>query len=266
MIDIHKAFKLAEKAIIDNSPTILTAVGVVGSVGTAYLAHQAGYKSAMQLFRHKMETPTKPEEVGLLIEERIQDIPMIEKVRLVWRHYIPVAGVLPLTMGAVVGANRISASRTAALAAAYVLTQDKHEEYKDKVREMMGKKKEEKVVAEIASDKVNANPPPQNIIITNANKVLCLDLWSMTYFESDMETIRKAANDINIQIMNDQYASLSDFYDKLGIEPGRMSDELGWNTDSMLELSFNSVLKDEKTPILTIDFEHQPIRGYGKCY
>lgn len=256
MINIHKAFKLAEKAIIDNSPTILTAVGVVGSVGAVYLAHQAGYKTAVQL--EEWKNYPNPADKPVLSKE--------EKVKRVWRNYIPVAGVLPLTVGAVVGANRISASRTAALAAAYVLTQDKHEEYKDKVREMMGKKKEAAVRTEIAQDKVNANPPPQTVIVNGDNKVLCLDLWSMTYFESDMESIRKAVNDINIQIMNHDYANLSEFYDKLGIEPGRMSDELGWNNDCRLEVSFNSVLKDDKIPVLTIDFEHQPIRGYGNCY
>jgi hypothetical protein len=251
VIDIHKTIKVTEKLIVDNSPTILTAVGVVGVGATAFFSHRAGYAFATDVMAQGVAGKTTPDSNVTIVQRQ-------------WRKYVPAAGAVAITVGAVVGANRISASRTAALAAAYVLTQEKHEEYKSKVYERFGKKKEEEVRADIAQDKVQRGPAP--ITVINADKVPCLDLWSMHYFESDMETIRKAVNDINIQIMNDQYASLSDFYDKLGISPSRMSDELGWNTDSMLEVSFNSVLKDDKIPVLTIDFEHQPIRGYGKCY
>lgn len=253
MLNIHKAIKIAEKLIIDNSPTILTAVGVVGVGGTAVLAHRAGYAYAVDVMGQAAEGKTEPDNNVTIVKRN-------------WRKYVPAVGAGALTVGAVVGANRISASRTVALGAAYALTNDKFAEYRDKVEEKLGVKKSEAIKTDIAQDRVNANPPPQNLIVTGQGKVLCLDLWSMTYFESDMESIRKAVNDINIQIMNSQYASLSDFYAKLGIEPGRMSDELGWNTDSMLEVSYNSVLKDDSIPVLTIDFEHEPIRGYGKVY
>lgn len=249
-MNIHLLRKTAEKLIIDNTPTILTAVGVVGAVGSTVLAWRAGYKTREVLEEN---------------QHFISPLPKKEMASLVYKHHLPVAGVLATTVVSTVLANRVSVSRAAALGAAYALTNEKFGEYRDKVEEKLGRKKEGAIHTEIAQDKVNANPVPQSIIISNDGKVPCLDLWSMTYFQADMESIRKAANDINIEIMNNQYASLSDFYDKIGITPGRMSDELGWNQDCMLELSFNSVL-DGSTPVLTMDFEHVPIRGYGKCY
>lgn len=247
-MNIHMIIKTAEKLIVDNSPTILTAVGVVGVVGTGVLSYRAGYQQGTD------------DAVGGVPEKKI------DYVKRSWKRHVPAVGAGALTVGAVVGANRISASRTVALGAAYVLTNDKFAEYRDKVEEKIGVKKADAIKTEIAQDRVNANPAPQHIIIAADNKVPCLDLWSMTYFQSDVETIRKAMNDINIEIMNNQYASLSDFYEKLGIEPGRMSDELGWNQDCMLEISFNSVLQDDRIPVLTIDFEHTPMRGFGKVY
>lgn len=245
---IQLYIKGLEKLVVDNSPTILTAVGVVGIVGTGVLSYRAGYQQGTD------------DAVGGVPDNKL------EYVKRSWKRHVLPVGTGALTVGAVVGANRISVSRTVALASAYALTNEKFSDYREKVEAKLGKKKTDEVKTEIAQEKVDNNPPPQHIIISSDAEQMCLDLWSMTYFKSDVETIRKAVNDINIQIMNSQYASLSDFYEKLGITPGRMSDELGWNTDSMLEVSFNSVLTEDHRAVLTVDFEHEPIRGYGKCY
>jgi len=65
-------------------------------------------------------------------------------------------------------------------------------------------------------------------------------------------------------VLNDFYASLSDFYDLIGLPTTSFSDEVGWNSDRLLELQFSTVLSDDGRPCISIDFRTVPIRDYYK--
>lgn len=252
-MNIHLIRKTAEKLIIDNSPTILTAVGVVGIVGTAVVSWRAGYKTR--------EIIAREEEHGAFRKSGNLPFGTKEKVQLVWREQIPVVLVPALTVGAVVCANRISASRAAALGAAYMLTTEKHAEYKAKIAEKFSHKKLEEVQTDIAQDGVDKNPPPAQIIIAGTGESMFKDSWSGRYFMSDMESIRRAVNEVNFEIRNGAYCSLTSFYNLIGLEPTFDSDEIGWNDDTMFDVKFSAVAHDGK-PVMVFDFDVIPIRGY----
>jgi hypothetical protein len=77
-----------------------------------------------------------------------------------------------------------------------------------------------------------------------------------------MEALRKAQNDINYQVMHDSYASLTDFYSMVGLAPTSNSDDVGWNSDKLLELQFSPVLTEGGRPCISIDFVVAPVRHY----
>lgn len=77
-----------------------------------------------------------------------------------------------------------------------------------------------------------------------------------------MEGLRKAENDLNGQVLNDYYASLSDFYNLIGLPATSMSDDVGWNSDKQLKLQFSSVLTVEGRPCLSFTFNTTPIRNF----
>jgi hypothetical protein len=94
-------------------------------------------------------------------------------------------------------------------------------------------------------------------------KVLCHDAFSNQFFHSDMESIRRAQNDINAQILHSDFATVSDFYHAIGspeLEATSVSGEMGWNTDKLLDISYSTVLHKNTTPCLSIDFAVVPIR------
>lgn len=149
------------------------------------------------------------------------------------------------------------------MAAAFVLSERTFEEYKSKVVEKLGARKEQNVRDEIAQDRVLQNPPPPTIVIATG-KVLCYDGFAGRYFESDMESLKKAQNDINRQIMYDGFASLSDFYDLLGLRHTDLSDDVGWNSETQeVSLKFSSVLTEDNRPCLAFTFEVHPFRGHS---
>jgi hypothetical protein len=249
----NSLYKSAEKLIVDNSSAILTGVAVAGTVATAVLTGRAAFKSA--------ETISEKNDANFI--EHDEFLTTKEKVMLVWPQFIPSVGMGAMTIGSIIFANRISSKRVAALAAAYSLSEKSFGEYKEKTLQHLGIKKEEALRDEIAQDRVNLHPIEQTIIIGDGDHI-CYDAITGRYFKSNMETIRQAENKVNYEIIHYQAASLSSFYEEIGLPPTSYSDDVGWNIDNLIEVAYTSTLTSEGKPCIHIDFKVAPITGYGK--
>lgn len=233
----------AGKIVADNSPNILTAVGVVGTVTTAVLTGKAAYSSAN------------------VLSEESPHLDARERVALCWRLYIPAVGTGALTVTAILAANHVGTRRAAGLAAAYSLSDRAFAEYREKVVEQIGSKKEQVVRDQVAQDRVTASSGSREIVVVGTD-VPCYDSYTGRYFSSSMETLKAAQNKINYRLNNDGYASLTDFYNEVGLGRTKFSDEIGWSSISQLELTFSTVLSEDQRPCLSISFRTEPIRDY----
>ena len=255
---IKAVAKSVEKFLQDNSPLILTGVGVTGVVTVAYLTGKATFKAADLI---------SAEQYELDLHEKSHPLDTKEKIKLVWKLYIPPAAVGVTTIACVVTANRIGTRRAAAMAAAYSLTEKAFEEYRQKIVEKLGEKKEQEVRDEIAQDQVKRNPAANsNVLVVGKGDVLCYESFSGRYFMSTVENIKKAQNDINYLILNENYASLGDFYDKIGLPGTDYSEEVGWNADHLLEVFFSGTISDDGQPCISISFATAPIRKYYRIF
>ena len=79
-----------------------------------------------------------------------------------------------------------------------------------------------------------------------------------------MEELKKAQNDLNHRILRDNYASLSDFYDMLGLEHTQDADDIGWNVDKLLEIEFSTCISPDQKPAISIRYRVEPIRGFHR--
>lgn len=255
-MDISNLLKQAERYAIDNSPSILTAIGVAGTVTTAYLTGKATVK-AVDLVRDYEQDRQWPHGMNLSLDPQ-------DAVKMVWKFYIPPVISGGLTVAAIIGANTVSSRRAAALATAFSLSEKAFDEYREKVADKVGEKKERSYRDEIAQDRVKNNPPNDNtVLITDSGDVLCYDHFTGRYFKSNMEALRRAENDVNHLILNQGYASVSDLYEFLGLPVTRYSDEVGWNTDRMLSIVYSTVLSEDGRPCISIDFDLSPHRKYA---
>ena len=89
---------------------------------------------------------------------------------------------------------------------------------------------------------------------------MCYDSVSGRYFKSDMETIKKAENELDARLRNEMYVSLNEFYYEIGLEPLRViGEDLGWNIDNgYLDLNFSSQIASDGTPCLVLDYGVAP--------
>lgn len=252
-MNLSPFFNRAGKFVTDNTPAILTAFGVAGVFSTAYMTHKASVKSTRHLDSYYLEHPD-----DYIYTKK-------ELLELVWRYYIPPVALGVASVGCIIGAQTVNARRQAALIGAYSVVERAYNEYKDKVVETIGEKKEAVVREEIAKDRIEASKDDAKQIIVSGVNVLCYDVLSGRYFQSDIETLRRAMNDINEQCINDQYASLNEFYSKVGLPTLPMGETLGWNTDNMLELNFSYIGSEDGRPTLAVDFRDQPKMEYYKA-
>lgn len=254
-MNVRSMINITQRYVIDNSPTLLTAFGVTGTLATAYLTGKATFRAADILRREA--------EVRVLQEKQPPPPTKKQQVAMVWKCYIPPAITVATTIGCIVAANTISMSRAAAMAAAYTMADKNFAEYKEKVKEIVGDKKEGEIRASTAEDAVNKTPMV-NVERGHGGDTLCFDKWTGRFFTSDMQSIRAAENDLNKGLYrgNDRVATLGDFYSCLGISAPRCSEEIGWNADSALDLVFDTVLKDGQ-PVLAMDFANTPFPVHG---
>lgn len=257
----------AKFLITDNSTTILTAVSVAGTVSTAVLTGRATFKAA-ELIREE-ETDLfieaeKREENGDL-DVSVKEVSRFEKVRLVWRLYIPPAGVMVTTVTCIIVANKIASKKIAALALAGGISERALQEYKSKVVEKLGERQDTKIRDEIAQKRVSDHPVnSREVILAGTGEVLCYDMLTGRYFQSTMEEIKRAENKINHELNNHMNASLSEFYDEIGLPPTPYTDSVGWNANNIVKLQFSAVLSSDDRPCMAIYFEHPPITDYHR--
>lgn len=268
--NVSKFIKNTKNVLGKRSPEILTGIGIAGMITTTVLAVKATPKAIRLIEKEKdiknrellKEADRNGEEDCAVIDK----LKPMEVVKVAWKPYVSaiVTGVASVTC--LIGASSVNAKRNAALATAYELSKTALSEYKEKVVEEIGEKKEKIIRDKIDQDHIDKNPASKsNIVITNKGEQLCYDGMSGRYFKSDLEAIKAAVNRINREMVYDNYVSLSEFYDELGLEHTNVSDELGWNLDSgLVEISFGTRMADDGRPCITLDYMVEPRYDFAK--
>lgn len=258
---LTKIVKTVQKAAKKHSPEILTGLGIAGMVTTVIMAVKATPK-ALQ----KIEEAGEERYKNDMENETFTPMTTVDKVKVAWKCYVPAAVVGTVSIGCLVGASSVNVRRNAALATAYALSESTLKEYQEKVVEQIGEKKEREVRDAIAKDHVDKNSVENApIIITEKGNTLCLDKLTGRYFKSDMDTLKKAENELARQMRYDSYVSLNEFYDLIGLDHIDIGYDLGWNIDrGYIELEFSSQLASDGTPCLVMSYRVAPQYDYSR--
>ena len=239
--------------MVKNAPGILVGLGIVGMAGTTILAVKATPKAIVLIEEKKKEL-------------KAESLTPVETVKTTWKCYIPAAVTGVMSTACLIGASSVSARRNAALATAYNITKVALNDYKDAVVETIGEKKEQIVRDTASKKKIERDPVTSTeVVVTERGTTLCYDAVFGRYFRSDIDTIKRAVNELNRNIVSSMYASLNEFYDEIGLPPIEIGDKLGWNMDDgQIEVDFSSQLAADGTPCLVISFNVTPNYEYYK--
>lgn len=249
----------------NNATTLLTVGGVVGTVATAVVTGRASVKAhtVLEVVRAKKRAgflADMPQDVTEMPSE-VDELTKLEVLTIAGPYFIPPIILGTGTVTAIIMAHRMNAQKIAALAAAYGYSQRHFEEYKNKVSEKLTGPKQNQVEEELAQDQVNRTPGHSGIVVVEG-EVLCFDMPTGRYFRSTMENIKQAVNTTNAEIIHHDHASASYFYEELDLPATTWTDEVGWNNDNLLELSYSTVLDPNNRPCIAIDFKTLPKVDY----
>lgn len=255
-LNIPTVVQSVKTATVKHSPEILTGIGIAGMISTTVMAVKATPKALKLIDNAELK---KANETCTPYEGH--NLSKIEIVKVTWKCYIPAAITGGLSIACLIGASSVNLRRNAALATAYTLSETTLRDYQKKVVETIGEKKEQSVRDAVAKEKVEQTPVhTKEVILTGRGDSLCYDSVSGRYFKSDMETIKKAENELDARLRNEMYVSLNEFYYEIGLEPLRViGEDLGWNIDSgYLDLNFSSQIASDGTPCLVLDYGVAP--------
>lgn len=255
-----------------HSPEILTGIGIAGMVTTTVLAVKATPKALMLIEAEKeRQTGKRYIELGEDATEPVDKLKPKDVIKVTWKCYLPSAITCAASIACLIGASSVHNKRNAVLATAYKISESALTEYREKVVETLGERKEEAIRESIAKDRVENNPPvnQNEIIITEKGSTLCCDGSTGRYFKSDIDKIKKAINEINARLIYDSYVSINEFYEAIGIPGITNGDKLGWNIDKLgkdlLKIHFTPTLYED-TPCVVLDFPIPPYYEYDKFF
>ena len=257
--NVTKLFNTIRRNVSKRSPEILLGVGIAGMITTTVLAVKATPKALKLIEEAEYEKTTKKEGES-------RKLTPVETVKVAWKPYIPAIATGVLSVTCLISSGSVNAKRNAALATAYKISETALTEYKNKVVETIGEKKEQVIRENIAKDKVDQNPVSNStVIISDKGNTLCYDAAVGRYFRSDLDKIKRAVNEINRKMTYEMYVSLNEFYDELNLPNTDLGDELGWNMDDgLVEIDYSSQIADDGTPCLVIGYSIAPRYDYCK--
>lgn len=292
------SFATFQKAVVKNLPTILAVAGSVGAVATAACARRDTIKAEQQIEELRREVmgldydnfikavrmkkknrKITDEEIAIAIGCSTEylndiledDIETKDKAKVYLKSYIPTIVMGVATIACIIGGNHIAGKRLAALAGAYMISEGKLKEYKEKVKEIVGEKKADEVDSAIITDHISKDNQQLNEItqtdglgMSNAvNLSLWYDIFSDRYFYSSMERIRRAEIEGQAILNGNGFLDLNTIYGMLGLNEIPLGEFLGWDAEQnpTVSLKVHHDLIDG-TPVGTINVDVRPTSSW----
>jgi hypothetical protein len=176
------------------------------------------------------------------------------KFKLCWKEYIPAAIVATATVASIVTGVKIMNTRLATAASMAIAGERLFDDYKRHVVEAIGESKEQKIRDAVVQDRINQTPA--HTIIIQSGSVLCCELLTMRYFESNKDELLRGVNLLNKKVLAQDEAYLDDFYEIVGLPFTTMSNQVGWESDKLMDLTFTSALSPDGKPCLAFDYNY----------
>lgn len=252
--------------MVKHAPAILTGMGIAGMVASVIFSIKATPKAVESIENKKKELDKEKLTIG-------------ETIKATWKHYIPTAFTLAGSAACVLGASSVHTRRSAALAAAYTLSETALQEYHDKVKEVVGERKDNDIQSSIERDKIANNPPRvEQVAIVGRGDQLFKESISGRYFRSTKSAVDKAELALCRQMRDrsgsmfdddDGFISVNDVYIALGLPATDESeDDRGWfMKNGYIKFIPDPIITEDGDVCTVIRYSDRPVSStYRKCF
>lgn len=233
----------------EHSSLIFLVSGIALGVAAAVVAVVEG-KSATEKLEEKHEAEKELEEEPTVLAQTVTDV--VVAAPCYWGTLV----LGSLAVFCLIKSYNINMGQIATLGAALSVAEKKNREYdiyRQKVREAVGKNKEEKIKHEVTKEEIRKDPPPREMLeMSGDGKMLMRNLNTGSYFRSTPEDIRRVETIITHRCYTQEYTKLSEFLYELDVrDPSDSADIFGWPMGSFPDVTFEPVLADDGVTTIT---------------
>lgn len=232
-----------------HSVGILTGLAVAG-VGATAVESARAHVEAQEIRYQRGET-------------RREDLVNLVKAR--WKCYIRPVVCGAFTIGCIIAANRISASRLAAASLALGAAKTElgdirkaveslPEETRKEVQEKIQERRTERIVREspVVQDRPNV-------------EILWYESFTGRYFRATRTFVENAVNECNHEITHGDSVSLNEFLGKMALTPTDAGELLGWGIlGPLIEIDVTAGFDHEGKPCAVLGFVDPPSTAWHK--
>lgn len=232
-----------------HSVGILTGLAVAG-VGATAVESARAHVEAQEIRYQRGET-------------RREDLVNLVKAR--WKCYIRPVACGAFTIGCIIAANRISASRLAAASLALGAAKTElgdirkaveslPEETRKDVQEKIQERRTERIVREspVVQDRPNV-------------EILWYESFTGRYFRATRTFVENAVNECNHEITHGDSISLNEFLGKMALTPTDAGELLGWGIlGPLIEIDVTAGFDHEGKPCAILGFVDPPAPDWHK--
>lgn len=199
----------------NNAPQLLMGAGIASFVSAIILSAKAGKKAEKAKKKFDEKTTKK------------------EKAKVLLPIYAPTAITAMVGAACVLYSGKLETERSAAFATMYEVSRKAYSEYREAVKEEVGKKKEEEIQAKVAKNRVETKDfENSEFYDTGYGTTKFYDPITDTPFLSDIEYVRKTVNDLNRDLRQENYLDGNEWRYRMGLRPMQLLDMVGWHIDS----------------------------------
>ena len=247
-----------------NSSALYTAVGVTSELGAVI----SGIAVTPEVTRRLDNEIAERERLGQ------QEMTFWEKFRMCAPSYIWTFILFDIGAACFILNTLKCERKIATLAGLYSMSEKSFSEYREKVKQMFGERKENKVRDEIAADKARIATQDNVYILTGDGTYPCLDAWSNTKFKSSQIAIEKARIAVKDRLRSEMYISLEEVYEEMHLPIRRDNSgiplidrsDIGWNVDDDLEFVYTYTGDNNGEPMLVVTFSPPPHPEFNRLY
>lgn len=197
-----------------------------------------------------------------------------EKTRMIGPSYIPCVLLFGMSATCFILNTLKEERKIATLAGLYSMSEKSFEEYRNKVKDMFGERKEAKVRDEVAADKAKLCGTQTVYISTGDGNYPCLDAWSNTKFRSSQIAIETARIAVLDRLRSEMYISLEEVYNEMHLPVRHGPDglplisrsDIGWTQDDNLQFIYTYTGDSNGEPMMVITFYPSPHPDFNKLW
>lgn len=238
--DLIKSAMKGRSLAINKAPFLLATTAIIGVGVTIYNCIQDTKEYEKRFKNHKFDFKKNPGdifEIGKVYSSTI------------------VSG--SITVFSMVFSHMLSAKRQAALMGAYTLLDKTSKDYRNKVKEVIGDKKEKEIGNAISQDKIIDTPKNFPIKSQYDTGFPVYDSITGNQFYATVAQIKEleARHNREIEIFNQPYVSLNDLFSEIpSYKCIPIGNDIGWDIEHPIDIAIGTHLNDLDQPCLSIRY------------